>query len=152
MPEAVDGQCAVRCEALRLHRASGVLHSISNWVRRKVWCSAQALLLLCLWLASCKFSSSSLRRYGVGEGVFTTDVNTCTVEPEGMIGNYCNSWYKCCTLTVKLKNLCNLNEVQNTPELLPSQNWCLLCKPKRKKPKHFLIPNFFCARKTCAYV
>lgn len=111
MLEAVGGQCAVRCEALRPHRGSGVLQSISNRVRRKVWCSAQALLQLCLWLASYKFSSSSLRRYGVGEGVFTTDVNTCTVEPEGMIGDYCNSWYKCCTLTVKLKNLCNLNEV-----------------------------------------
>lgn len=51
------------------------------------------------------------RRYGVGGGMFTADVNICTVEAEGMIGEYCNSWYKCCTLTVKLKNLCNLNEV-----------------------------------------
>lgn len=54
-----------------------------------MWCSAQALLLLCLQLASCKFSSSSLSTEGTGGGgVFTTDVNTCAVEPEGMIGEY----------------------------------------------------------------
>lgn len=35
-----------------------------------------------------QFLVTQCRRYGVGGGVFTTDVNICTVEPEGMIGVY----------------------------------------------------------------
>lgn len=35
-----------------------------------------------------QFLVTQCRRCGVGGGVFTADVNICTVEPEGMIGVY----------------------------------------------------------------
>lgn len=54
-----------------------------------MWCSARALLLLCLQLAPRKVSWTSLSTEGMGGGgAFTADLHICAVEPEGMIGEY----------------------------------------------------------------
>lgn len=54
-----------------------------------MWCSAQALLLLCLRLAPRKVSWTSLSTEGMGGGgAFTADVRFCAGEPEGMTGEY----------------------------------------------------------------
>lgn len=74
-----------------------------------MWHCAQALLLLLL-LARSVGHRSAQKAWG-GGGALTADVLICAVEPEENTGEYCNSWYKRCTLTLKLKNLYNLNEV-----------------------------------------
>lgn len=86
MPEAVCGECAVRCQALRPHWGSGVLQSISNRVSTSVvFCTSLTSALPLGSFLPLQFLITQCRRYGVGGGVFTTDVNICTVEPEGMI-------------------------------------------------------------------
>lgn len=86
MPEAVCGQCAVGCQALGPHWGSGVLQSISNRVNTSVvFCTSLTSALPLGSFLPLQFLVIQCRRYGVGGGEFTTDVNICTVEPEGMI-------------------------------------------------------------------
>lgn len=89
MPEAVCGRCAVRCQALGPHCGSGVLQGISNGANTSVvFCTSLTPALPLGRFLPLKFLVTQCRRYGVGGGVFTTDVNICTVEPEGMIRVY----------------------------------------------------------------
>lgn len=53
-----------------------------------VFCTSLTSALPFVSFLQVQFVITQCRRYGVGGGVFTTDVNICTVEPEGMIGEY----------------------------------------------------------------
>lgn len=86
MLEAVCGQCAVRCQALGPHWGSGVVQSVSNPSNTSVvFCTSLTSALPLGSFLPLQFLVTQCRRYGVGGGVFATDVNICAVEPEGMI-------------------------------------------------------------------
>lgn len=53
-----------------------------------VFCTSLTSALPLVSFLQVWFLITQCRRYGVGRGVFTTDVNICTVEPEEVIREY----------------------------------------------------------------